>query len=236
MNISRLVSNSIYIMMTLLVCAISYIYVVNGLKCDPALGICSVAIDAILAYTIYRVVLSIYEEKHITRCSHRKVQKKPCTNAKQQATDDKLIRNENHTIQTDKSKKQRDACKGNHKLAIAECKTYMEKVVSPFFPEETMPDLIQLVDDYANGMVRCTPIMIGTNDTKELRPIDFFHLVWNLWTRLNTLDRRASCRFIKNAFPLILENIGEETIYRKMNDTYARCTIENIPKGEPLVT
>ena len=78
--------------------------------------------------------------------------------------------------------------------------------------------------------------MIGINDTKGLRPIDFYHLIWNLWTRLNSLDRRASCRFNKNAFPKILENTNEETIYRKMNDTYVKCTIENIPKGEPLIT
>ena len=222
-------------MMTLLVCAISYIYVVNGLKCDPALGICSVAIDAVLAYTIHRVILSIYEEKHISHCSHRKVQKKPCANAERQATDGKLIRNENHIIQADKNKEQRDACKGNHERAIVECKAYMKKVVSPFFPQYIMLDLLQLVDDYANGVIQCTPIMIGINDTNGLRPIDFFHLVWNLWTHLNTLDRRASCRFIKNAFPMILENTNEETIYRKMNDTYAKCTIENIPKDEPLV-
>ena len=75
----------------------------------------------------------------------------------------------------------------------------------------------------------------GINYTKGLRPIDFYHLIWNLWTRLDALDRRASCRFIKNAFPMILENTNEETIYRKMNDTYVRCTIENIPKDEPLV-
>ena len=220
-------------MMTLLVCAISYIYVVNGLKCDPALGICSVAIDAVLAYTIHGVVLSIYEEKHISRCSHRKIQKKPCANAERKATDGKLIRNENHTIHADK--KQRDVYKGNHEVSITECKTYMKKVVSPFFPESTIPDLLRLVDDYANGVIRCTPIMIGINDTNGLRLIDFFHLVWNLWTHLNTLDRRASCRFIKNAFPMIIENTNEETIYRKMNDTYAKCKIENIPKDEPLV-
>lgn len=232
MNISRLISVSIYVMMTLLVCAISYIYVVNGLKCDPALGICSVAIDAVLAYTIHRIVLSIYEKKHISRCSHCKVQKKPCANAERQATDGKLIRNE---IQADKNKEQRDAYKGNHEVSITECKAYMKKVVSPLFSESIMPDLLQLVDDYANGVIRCTPIMIGINDTNGLRPIDFFHLVWNLWTHLNTLGRRASCRFIKNAFPMILENTNEETIYRKMNDTYAKCTIENIPKDEPLV-
>lgn len=93
-----------------------------------------------------------------------------------------------------------------------------------------------LVDEYANGIISCTPIMIAINDTKGLRPIDFYHLIWILWTRLNTLDRRVSCRFIKNAFPMILENTNEETIYRKMNDSYVKCTIENIPKDEPLIT
>ena len=119
--------------------------------------------------------------------------------------------------------------------AVTQCKEYIRRIVVQYFPEELMPQLLHLVEEYANGIIRCTPIMIAINDTKGLRPIDFYHLIWNLWTRLNALDRRASCRFIKNAFPMILENTNEETIYRKMNDTYVKCTIENIPKDEPLV-
>ncbi|MDY5666852.1 MAG: hypothetical protein SPF85_06245 [Alloprevotella sp.] len=119
--------------------------------------------------------------------------------------------------------------------AVTQCKEYIRRVVAQYFSEELMPQLLHLVEEYANGIIRCAPIMIAINDTKRLRPIDFYHLIWNLWTRLNALDRRASCRFIKNAFPIILENTNEETIYRKMNDTYVKCTIENIPKDEPLV-
>lgn len=204
MNIYRLISTSICVIMTLFISAMSYIYVVNGLKCATALGLCSVAINIVLIYNIYRIVLSIYEGKDISRCSDHKAQKKYCTNTERQTTDKKLIRGENGNLHADTEKEQND----NHELAISECKAYMEKVVSPFFSETIKSDLLKLVDDYANGVIRCTPIVIGINDTKGLRPIDFFHLVWNLWTRLNTLDRRASCRFIKLRLSLNIKRLS----------------------------
>lgn len=121
------------------------------------------------------------------------------------------------------------------RLSLYAKNKYIRRGVAQYFPMDLTPQLLHLVEEYASGIIRCTPIKIGINDTKGLRPIDFYHLIWNLWTHLDALDRRASCRFIKNAFPMILENTNEETIYRKMNDTYVRCTIENIPKDEPLV-
>lgn len=96
-------------------------------------------------------------------------------------------------------------------IVVTQCKEYIEKVVAQYFPMGLTPQLLHLVEEYASGIIRCTPIKIGINDTKGLRPIDFYHLIWNLWTRLDALDRRASCRFIKNAFPMILENTNEET-------------------------
>ncbi len=236
MNNSRLISTSLYVMMILFACAISYIYVVNELKCSPALGLCSVATCALVAYTTYRILLSIVCEKDRGNHPPGKVQEKSTADFKRQHEEDTLDEKKIHTGFVDNgTQKPNDHDEATIEKAKVECKTYMEKVIAPFFPESVKTDLLRLVDDYASGIIRCIPIMIGVEETKGLRPIDFFHLVWNLWTRLNTLDRRASCRFIKKAFPLILENIGEETIYRKMNDTYAKCTIENIPKGEPLV-
>ncbi len=217
-------------MMTLFACAISYIYVVNGLKCSPALGLCSVATSAVVAYTTYLVLLDIANGKN----RNKKVQENSADDFKQQHEEEKRDVNES-PVEVD-TKKPNDKDEPTFEKAKAECKAYMEKEIAPFFPESVMPSLLQLVDDYANGTIRCTPIMIGIDETKGLRPIDFYHLIWNIWSRLNTLDRRASCRFIKNAFPTILDNTNEETIYRKMNDTYAKCTIENIPKDEPLAT
>lgn len=229
MNSTKVINTSIYTMMTLFVCAISYIYVVKGLKCDPALGICSIAINMVLAYTIYKVVYAICEKGNT---KHGFVQSSciDITNMKKRTNE-----RENKPMPVD-TNKQDHHDKENQELIITECKTYMEKIVAPLFPENTKSNLLQLVEDYANASIRCAPIMIDINDTKGLRPIDFYHLVWNLWNRLNSLDRRASCRFIKNAFPLILSNTSEETIYRKMNDTYAKCTIVNVPKDEPLTT
>lgn len=229
MNITKFVSTNIYLIMTLFVCAISYIYVVNGLKCHAVLGVCSICIEGIISYSVYVVLLSVCKEE-ITR--HKPSERKPIV-SEDTSKESKPMRTEERNALPVQEINTKDT---DLQIVITQCEDYMEKVVASYFPEELTPQLLHLVEEYASGIIRCTPIKISINDTKGLRPIDFYHLIWNLWTRLNTLDRRASCRFIKNAFPLILENTNEETIYRKMNDTYVKCTIENIPKDKPIVT
>lgn len=228
MNITKFVSTNIYLIMTLLICAISYIYVVNGLKCHIVLGVCSIGIEGIVSYSVYVVLLSVCKEG-MTR---QKLSKRKPIVSEDTGKNSMPIITENHDILPVQEINTKET---DRQMTVTQCKEYIEKVVAQYFPEELTPQLLHLVEEYASGIIRCTPIKIGINDTKGLRPIDFYHLIWNLWTRLDALDRRASCRFIKNAFPMILENTNEETIYRKMNDTYVRCTIENIPKDEPLV-
>lgn len=192
------------------------------------MGACSIGIEGIVSYSVYVILLSVCNEG---MTMHKPSARKPVV---PEYTDKKPkpIRIEERNVlpvqEINIKEKERQE-------AVTQCKEYIRRIVAKYFPEELMPQLLHLVEEYANGIIRCTPIMIAINDTKGLRPIDFYHLIWNLWTRLNALDRRASYRFIKNAFPMILENTNEETIYRKMNDTYVKCTIENIPKDEPLV-
>ena len=62
MNITKFVSTNIYLIMTLFICAISYIYVVNGLKCHIVLGVCSIGIEGIVSYSVYVVLLSVCKE------------------------------------------------------------------------------------------------------------------------------------------------------------------------------
>ena len=228
MNITKFVSTNIYLIMTLFICAISYIYVVNGLKCHIVLGVCSIGIEGIVSYSVYVVLLSVCKEG-MTR---QKLSKRKPIVSEDTGKNSMPIITEKHDILPVQEINTKET---DRQMTVTQCKEYIEKVVAQYFPEELTPQLLHLVEEYASGIIRCTPIKIGINDTKGLRPIDFYHLIWNLWTRLDALDRRASCRFIKNAFPIILENTNEETIYRKMKDTYVRVTIENIPKDEPLV-
>ena len=229
MKITKIVVANIYSMMTLFICATSYIYVVNGLKCHFVLGICSIGIEGIISYSVYAVLLSMCKEGK-KKC--KPIIRKPAV-SEFASKRSKRVKAGDCNVLPVQELKTKDATR---QMAVTQCKEYVEKVVAQYFPENITPQLLHMVEEYANDIIRCSPIMIGINDTKGLRPIDFYHLIWNLWTRLDTLDRRASCRFIKNAFPKILENTHEETIYRKMNDTYVKCIIENIPKNEPLVT
>lgn len=74
MNITKFVSTNIYLIMTLFICAISYIYVVNGLKCHIVLGVCSIGIEGIVSYSVYVVLLSVCKEG---KTRHKPLKRKP---------------------------------------------------------------------------------------------------------------------------------------------------------------
>ena len=153
-------------MMTLFVCTVSYIYVVNGLKCSPALGLCSVATSAVVAYTTYRVLLSIACGKDTGNHPPRKVQEKSTADFKRQH-EEKRDEKEIHSSPVgDGIKKPNVNDEATIERVKAECKTYMKKVIAPFFPESVKSDLLRLVDDYTNGIIRCTPIIIGEGAEK----------------------------------------------------------------------
>ena len=94
MNITKFVSTNIYLIMTLFICAISYIYVVNGLKCHVVLGICSIGIEGIVSYSVYVVLLSVCKEG-MTR--HKPSARKPII-PKDTGKKPKLMRTEERDV------------------------------------------------------------------------------------------------------------------------------------------
>lgn len=165
MNITKFVSTNIYLIMTLFICAISYIYVVNGLKCHIVLGVCSIGIEGIVSYSVYVVLLSVCKEG---KTRHKPLKRKPI-NPKDTGKKPKPIITEERDVppvqEINIKEKERQE-------AVTQCKEYIRRIVAQYFPEELMPQLLHLVEEYANGIIRCTPIMIAINDTKGLLPLD----------------------------------------------------------------
>lgn len=73
------------------------------------------------------------------------------------------------------------------------------------------PQLLHLVEEYASGIIRCTPIKIGINDTKGLRPIDFYHLI------LESVDSPEHLR-PKSFLPLYQERFSADSWKHQRGD------------------
>lgn len=117
---------------------------------------------------------------------------------------------------------------------VEDLKRYTQFIFGDYFPEKEMPALLQIVDDYADCKISCTPTLCRLSDIGGLKAKDIYHYGWNLWARLKPMDRHATCRFLKNAFPEILKDSSTDTIYRKMTVEDYGCTIQNIKVDEPL--
>ena len=165
MNITKIVVANIYSMMTLFVCAVSYIYVVNGLKCHVMLGICSVGIEGIISYSVYVALLSV--------CKKRKIRCKPIIRKSAISEDtskrSKPVKAENCNDLPVQEFKTKEATR---QMAVTQCKEYIEKVIAQYFPEDITPQLLRLVEEYANGIIRCSPIMVthGQRHSGNRRP------------------------------------------------------------------
>lgn len=48
------------------------------------------------------------------------------------------------------------------------------------------------------------------------------------------MNRRSTCRFLKKAFPNVLGEISEQTIYAKMTKDYGAYSIKLIEKEENI--
>jgi hypothetical protein len=92
----------------------------------------------------------------------------------------------------------------NREAIIEELKEYTRSKIAIHFPSNDLPTLLQLVDDFAVGNIACSSVLSKLTEVESLKPKDFYHYAWILWIRLKPMNRRAMCRFIKNAFPNIL--------------------------------
>ena len=96
-----------------------------------------------------------------------------------------------------------------------------------------MDALVQILTDYAEGKDP-TPILRNLSELNGLKPKDLYHYGWNIWARLKPMSRRFTCAFLKKAFPNILEDSSEQTIYSKMMEDCYVGAVRNVTLNEDL--
>ena len=160
MNITKFVSTNIYLIMTLLICAISYIYVVNGLKCHIVLGVCSIGIEGIVSYSVYVVLLSVCKEG---KTRHKTLKRKPI-NPKDTGKKPKPIITEERDVPP---VQEINIKENDRQEAVTLCKEYIRRGVAQYFPIDLTPQLLHLVEEYASGIIRCTPLRLALTTQKD---------------------------------------------------------------------
>lgn len=245
MNIFKTIGTCSYLIFTICVGDFTYIYVTKGINGDPFMGICFFSISCIFSFLLYRVGIWLYIDilKSIQTKTQSNRNKEAIAESNSISTDDMTENNlalDVESINIDGPEDENNEAEAaedaaNRETIIDELKEYTRTKIAIHFPSNDLPALLRLVDDFAAGNIACSPVLRKLSEVESLKPKDFYHYAWNLWVRLKPMNRRAMCRFIKNAFPNILMDSTEKTIYCKMTDNCYIGIIQNIPIEENLL-
>ena len=91
-----------------------------------------------------------------------------------------------------------------------------------------------IIENYAYGKMPDKPLYLQLSELNGMTVTDLFHFGWNIWFLLKPMNRRSTCRFLKKAFPNVLGEISEQTIYAKMTKDYGAYSIKLIEKEENI--
>lgn len=247
MNVFSIIARSSYTMFTICAGGGVYIYVTKGLGGDCFIGILGFSVACVFSFMLYKIgewmvqlsapypyssvepdfqtaspgsgVIYIESIKDLLGCSEEESMIK-----------DEPSESEGTLIPINIEEQPEE---DNHET-IEELKKYTLTIFKDFFPERELSTLVQIVDDFADGKIACASTRCTLSEIGGLKAKDIYHYGWNLWARLKPMDRHATCRFLKNAFPEILKDSSVDTIYRKMTVEDFGCTIQNIKLDERL--
>lgn len=250
MNVFSIIARSSYTMFTICTGGGVYIYVTKGLGGDCFVGILGFSLTCVFSFMLYKIGEWIVQLPAPTPCQPIATngQMDFPENGVIYVEDIKAFLDQPDTGIMDESPKASESDEmsvviveehedndGNErKQLIDELEKYTWHVFKDYFPERELPTLLQIVEDFADGKIACTSTHCTLSDISGLKAKDIYHYGWNLWARLKPMNRHATCRFLKNAFPEILKDSSVDTIYRKMTVEDFGCTIQNIKVGERL--
>lgn len=244
MNYFTKLGQGIYAIFSICLGGIVYIYITKGLDGDPFIGVLSFAITIILAYVIYVCSIGLYAEFKKVRYHkiHTSTQNKHSSNnsyknsiqllksAIKQPAATQIEPNKQDEQEKAKILKEENEARNNMIIALQQYTTY---IFREHLSEDNISLLINFLYEYAEGKTP-TPINLTKADFSGLNPKDLYHYGWNVWIRLKPVSRRTTCRILKKAFPIILCDSNENTIYAKMSEDCYLGHIRNIPLEDKL--
>ena len=195
MNIFKILSMAFFAILTLLIGMAAYLYVVTELHSDIFVGICAFLITTVVMTMIYCSIRWAVVDAYP---KIKKSRKKPM-----------LI------FQPPE----------NPGPALEKVLKYIQDELSTVIRDEDIPLFTKIAEDFVNRKT-CPTTYEVDRDTSGLKPIDILHFGHNLkglsatkWTGPQV------AKFLKKAFPRILDNYLETTISAKLKQDDSTCKI-----------
>ncbi|MCD8202908.1 MAG: hypothetical protein LUD48_04645 [Prevotella sp.] len=244
MHILEIIAKGTYIIFSICAGCATYIYITVGIGGDTFIGICFFAITCIFAMLLYKVwqwicyVSSSPANSQPAHVHPVPFQKRISHGAVQHQEND--IENSLTaecgvcTVQEEAKPEEKSASDRSiqNEIAIKNAKDKVSKDFVRFLPEEEMDTLLCIIDDYAHKRMPTNSIDLPLSQLNGMTIIDLYHFGWNIWFLLKPMRRRTTCHFLKKAFPSVLREISENTIYAKMTIDYGAFSIKLIEKEE----
>ena len=188
MNIFKLISIAVYAILTVLIGVVTYIYVIAELHSDTFVGICAFLVSCMFMGIIFISIRWIAVDAYP---KIKKSRKKPVLLPPQPE---------------------------DNSPALENVRGYMQNEMSTYARAEDMPTLLKIAEDFTNR--KKTPTVFEVDrETSKLTPMDVLHFGRNLKDLANNnWSGIQVARFLKKAFPKILDNWAEKTVNAKLTN------------------
>jgi hypothetical protein len=264
MNIFKVIMKGSYSIFAICVGAGSYIYITKDIGGDSFIGVCSFGISSILCFILYQVAIWLNQELSFisSKCDYPQSE---CFTFKEEYEQTKLIdytgatNGDDSTMTTTKendisviefNEQQIETREYEEALAddtylkekeesneelLEELKIYTSLIFEPYVRATDIPILLQILEDFAGGKMNGTTFNRPLSTLNGLTVKDFMHYGWNIWARLKPMNRRNTARFLKNAFPTIMKDTKESSIYAKMTCDEGAFSIKIVKLDDSLI-
>lgn len=232
MEISKQLSRNIYIMFSICFGCGSYIYITRCVGGDTFIGVCAFAVTGVFALMLYNVCIwcktCAFPSLNSIIVSNRQRKGQTIVSIEEEIpaiAADQEIENDNTTS---------DLSTGVTDCRLEQIKKSIVNDFVPFISAANLDTLNGIIENYADGEMPDKPLCLSLSELNGMTITDLFHFGWNMWFLLKPMNRRATCRFLKKAFPNVLGEISEQTIYAKMTKDYGAFSIKLIEKEENI--
>ncbi len=232
MEISKQLSRNIYIMFSICFGGGNYLYITKYVGGDVFIGVCTFAVTGVFALMLYNVgtwfITYAFSTLNLIIVSHRQ--------RKRQL--DVTIETEIPTVAVDQQP-ENDVPASDFimDVPVVRLEQIKERVVNDFVPfllGANLDTLNGIIENYADGKMPDKPLSLPLSELNGMTITDLFHFGWNIRFLLKPMNRGSTCRFLKRAFPKVLGEISEQTIYAKMTKDYGAYSINLIEKEENI--
>lgn len=232
MEISKQLSRNIYIMFSICFGGGNYLYITKYVGGDVFIGVCAFAVTGIFALMLYNVgtwfITYAFPTLNTIIVSHRQRKRQLDVTIKTGITTVAVDEQTENDIPVS------DLISDVPVIRLEQIKERVVNDFAPFLSVANLDTLNGIIENYADGKMPDKPLCLPLSELNGMTITDLFHFGWNMWFLLKPMNRRSTCRFLKKAFPKVLGEISEQTIYAKMTKDYGAYSINLIEKEENI--